>query len=203
METITFDYINELVIKRSVDEKDKNQLLGEEDETCNLNSLLCIPTFTFHESCLGEEMMIQEGIDIIEHIEYESYMDMKTSPSILIEVQLKSHGSFKVQGNPLFESFHQIGNPMPKNFYEKNNHDEESNELAGDLMEESSEENSYDVFTPRLCSKFLDSKFLYEENVYFNPLFIEKGISIDDSQVSIQRQGSMAITPQVASHHRL
>ena len=106
---------------------------------------------------------------------------MKTSSSIPTEVQLKSYGSFKVQGNPLFESFHQIGNSMPKIFYENNNHDKESNELVGDLMEESSEANSYDVFIPRLCSKSLDSKFLYGENVYFNPLFLEKGISIDDS----------------------
>ena len=92
---------------------------------------------------------------------------------------------------------------MPNNFYEKNNHDEESDELAGDLMEKSSEANSYDVFSPRLCSKSLDVKFLYEENVYFNPLFFEKGISIDDSHVGIRRQGLMAITPQVASRHRL
>ena len=92
---------------------------------------------------------------------------------------------------------------MPKKFYEKNNHDEESNDFARDLMEESNEENSYDVFTPRLWSKFLDGRFLYEENLYFNPLFLEKWISIDDSQVGIRRQGLMAITPQVASCHRL
>ena len=135
METFTFDDIDELVIKRSVDEKVKNQLLGEEDEPCNLNSLSCMPTFTLHGRCLGEEMMIQEGIDIIKHIEDESYMDMEKIYSIPMEVKLNSYGSFKVQGNPLFESFNQIGNSMPKKFYEKNNHDEESNELVGDLME--------------------------------------------------------------------
>ena len=162
-----------------------------------------MPTFTLHGRCLGEEMMIQEGIDIIKHIEDESYMDMKPSSSIPTKVKLNSYGSFKVQGNPLSKSFHQIGNSMPKKFYEKNNHDEKSNELVGDLMEESREANSYDVFIPRLCSKSLDSKFLYGENVYFNPLFLEKGISIDDSQVGIRRQGLMAITPQIASCHSL
>ena len=128
---------------------------------------------------------------------------MEKSSSSPMEVQLKAYGSFKVQGNPLFECFDQIGNPMPKSFYENNNHDEESNELVGDLIEESSEEKYYDVVTLTLCSKSLDSKFLYGENVYFNPLFLEKGISIDDSQVGIQRQGLMAITPQIASCHRL
>ena len=128
-------------------------------------------------------------------------MDMKTNSSIPTEVQLKYYGSFKVQGNPLFESFHQIRSPMPKNFYEKSNHYKKSNELVGDLMEKSNEEKSYDVFTPRLCSKSLDGNFLYEEHVYFNPLFLGEGISIDDSH--IKRQGFIATTPQVASCHRL
>ena len=141
-------------------------------------------------------MMIQEGIDIIKHIEDESYMDMKTSSSIPTEVKLNSYGSFKVQENPLFESFHQIGNCMPKNFYNKN-------KLAADQMEEFDEGNSYDVFSPSLCLKSLDGNFLYEENVYFNPLFLEEGIFTDDSQVGIQRQGSMTIAPEVASCHRL
>ena len=122
-------------------------------------------------------------------------MDMMTSSSDPMEVQLKSYGSFKGQRNPLFEPSHQIENPMSKIFYEKNNHDRRSNDLVGNLMEEFDEGNSYDVFTPSLCSKSLDGNFLYEENVYFNPLFLEEGISIDDSQVGIQRQGSMATTP--------
>ena len=95
-------------------------------------------------------------------------MDMTTSSSNPMEVELKSYGSFKGQRNPFFEPSHQIGGPMSKIFYEENNHDKISNELAGDLMEESNE-----------------------------------GISIDASQIGIQGQGLMAITPQVASHHKL
>ena len=137
-----------------------------------------MPTFTFHERCLGQEMMIQKGINIIEHIEDERYMDMMTSSSNPIELKLKTYGSFKGQRNPLFEPFHQIGNPIPKNFYEKN-------KLAVDHMEEFDEGNSYDVFAPRLCLKSLDGNFLYEENVYFNHLFLEEGIFTDASQVGI------------------
>ena len=33
--------------------------------------------------------------------------------------------------------------------------------------------------------------------------FLDEGISIDTSQIGVQGQGSMAITPQVASRHRL
>ena len=58
MVTCNFDDIDELVIKILVDEKDKNQLLGEEDEPYSLNSLSCMSTFTFHERCLGQEMII-------------------------------------------------------------------------------------------------------------------------------------------------
>lgn len=199
METFTFDDIDELVIKRSVDAKDKNQLLGEEDEPYNFDSLSCIPTFTFHERCLGEGMMIQKGIDIIERIEDESYTNMKTSSSIPMEIQLTS---FKVQRNPLFEPFHQIGNPMPKSFYEENNDDQTSNELACDLMEESDEGNSNDVFIPSWCPKTLDGNFFYGENVYFNPLFLDEGISIDTSQIGVQGQSSMAITLEIVSCHR-
>ena len=71
---------------------------------------------------------------------------------------------------------------MPKSFYEKNNHDEESNELAGDLMEEYDEGNSNDI----LCSKALDGNFLCGESVYFNPLFLDEGICIDTSQIGVQ-----------------
>ena len=84
---------------------------------------------------------------------------------------------------------------MPKNFYEKN-------KLAVDHVEEFDEGNSYDVFTQSLCLKSLDGNFLYEEFFYFNPLFLEEGI-FDDSQVGIQRQGSMIIILQVTSLHRL
>ena len=154
--------------------KGKNKLQREEDKPSILHSLSCMPNFTFHERCLGEEMMIQEGIDIIKHIEGESYIEMKPSSSIPTEVKLNSYGSFKVQGNS-----------MRKNFYEKNNDDRISNELVEALMEKSDEENSYDVFIPRLCWKSLDGNFLYEENIFFNPLFLEKNISIDDSQVGI------------------
>ncbi len=139
--------------------------------------------------------MFQKDIDIIEHIEDESYMDVTTSSSNPMEVQLKPYGSFKGQRNPLFEPSHQIGDPMSKRFYEKNNYDKRSNEVVGNLMEEFDEVSSYDVFTPSLCSKSLDGDFLCEENVYFNPLFLEGGISIDDTQVGMQRKGSRTIAP--------
>ena len=80
-------------------------------------------------------------------------------------------------------------------FYAKNNHDKISNELVGDLMEESNEGNSNDVFIPSFWSKYLDGNFIYGESVYFNPLFLDKGISIDASHIGVQRQGSMDITP--------
>ena len=54
-----------------------------------------MPTFTFHERCPREEMMIQKDIDIIERIENKSYME--TSSFGPMERQLKSYGSFKGQ----------------------------------------------------------------------------------------------------------
>ena len=92
---------------------------------------------------------------------------------------------------------------MSKRFYEKNNHDKISNELAGDLMEESAEGNSNDVFIPSLCLKALDGNFLYGESVYSSPLFLDEGTSIDASQIGVQGQGLMAKTPQVALCHTL
>ena len=69
METFTFDDIDELVIKRLVDEKDKNQLLGEEDEPYSLNFLSCMQQefqpFTFHERCVGERSMIHKDRNYI------------------------------------------------------------------------------------------------------------------------------------------
>ena len=146
--------------------------------------------------------MIQKNIDIIEHIENESCMDT-TSSSNPMEVELKSYGCFEGQRNPLFEPSHQIRDPMSKRFYEKNNHDKISNELVGDLMEESDEGNSNDVFIPHLCSKDLDGNFLYGESVYSSPLFLDEGTSIDASQIGVQGQGLMAKTPQVSLRHRL
>ena len=122
-------------------------------------------------------------------------MNMEKISSNPMEVELKSYGSFEGKRNPLFESSHQIGDSMSKRFYEENNDDQMSNELVGDLMEEFDEGNSNDVFIPSLCSKALDGNFLYGESVYFNPLFLDEGISIDTSQIGVQGQGSMAITP--------
>ena len=139
------------MIKRSVDEKVKNQLLGEEDEPFNLDSLSCMQTFTCHERCPREEMMIQKDIDVIERIENESYME--TSSSNLMELKLKTYGSFKGQRNPLFEPSHQIENSTSKIFYDRNNHDKISNYLVRNPMEEFVEGSSFDVFTPCLCSK--------------------------------------------------
>ena len=117
--------------------------------------------FIFHERYLGEGSMIQKEIDIIEHIENEFCMDM-TSSSNPMEVELKSYRYLEGQRNPLFEPFHQIGDPIPKNFYDKNNHDKRSNELVEDHVEEFDEGNSYEIFSPSLCSKSLDDNVLYK-----------------------------------------
>ena len=59
METFTFDDIEEILIRRSVDEKAKNQLQGEEDDPSSLHYLSCMQQeyqpFTFHERCLRED----------------------------------------------------------------------------------------------------------------------------------------------------
>jgi hypothetical protein len=207
MKTFTFDDFDELVIKRSVDEKAKNQLQGEEDESSSLHSLSCMQQecqpFTFHERCLGERSMIHNDINVIEHIENQICMNMAASSSNPMEVELKSYGSFEGKRNPLFEPSHQIGDSMSKRFYDENNHDKKSNGLAGDLMEEYDEGKSNDVFIPSLCSKSLDGNFFYGESVYFNPLFLDEDISINTSEIGVKGQSSMVITPQVASHQRL
>ena len=73
MEKFTFDDIDELVIKKSVDEKDKNQLQVEEDESCSIHSLSCMQQerqpFPFHKRCFGERSMVYKDIDVIEHVE--------------------------------------------------------------------------------------------------------------------------------------
>lgn len=82
--------------------------------------------FAFHERCLGERSMIQKDIDVIEHIENQSYMNMIKISSDPMKVQIKSYGSFKGQRNALFEPSHQTGDPMSKRFYEKNNNDKKN-----------------------------------------------------------------------------
>ena len=138
METFTFFEIDELVIKRPIDEKAKNQLQEEKKESSSLPSLSCMQQecqpFTFHERCLGERLMIHKDIYVIEHIENQSCMNMATSSFDEMEFQLKSYGPFKGQRNPLFELSHQRGNPMSKIFYEKNNHDKRINEVVGNLI---------------------------------------------------------------------
>lgn len=71
------------------------------------------------------------------------------------------------------------------------------NDLARYIMEEFPEGRSYDVFNPSLCSKSLDCNFLYQENVYFYHLFLEGGISINVSQVGIQRKASITSTKTI------
>ena len=109
--------------------------------------------------------MIHKDINVIEHIENQICMNMETSSSNPMEVELKSYGSFEGQRNPLFEPSHQIGDYMSKRFYEENSHDKMSNELAGDLMEEYDEGNSNDIFIPSLYSNALGDNLLYGDSL--------------------------------------